>query len=432
MIPHKNPPHRICIFILYLSLLSIFNGLFAQDVKLLDATTLLSIENVAVFNLDKTKSAVSNNQGVVNLSVFNDNEILIFQHPAYQELNLKKVDIDNDVIKLSERIIKMEDVVVSANKWEQDAAEIPNEIVSISAKEIAFNNPQTSADLLAGSGEIFVQKSQLGGGSPSLRGFAANSVLIVVDGVRMNNAIFRSGNLQNVISIDPNSLEGAEVILGPGSVIYGSDALGGVMDFHTKDPQYLLNDEKVVFGNAFTRYSSASSEKTGHLDFGIRGKRLATFSSFSYSDLGDLVSGSNRPSGYEQFGSRTFFVTRNEDVDVININPDADEQLGSEFKSWNILQKINYKPSKSLDFGYSFYLSNTSDIPRYDRLTQTGDDGTPTNAEWYYGPQRWEMHTLRATFTAEKAFFNQAKVVLAYQNYQESRNDRRFGNNRLR
>ena len=70
-----------------------------------------------------------------------------------------------------------------------------------------------------------------------LRGFSANSILLVVDGVRMNNAIYRSGNLQNVITLDSHILEEAEVIFGPGSVIYGSDALGGVMDFHTQSPR---------------------------------------------------------------------------------------------------------------------------------------------------------------------------------------------------
>ena len=82
---------------------------------------------------------------------------------------------------MSERIIKIDEVIISANKWEQNKSEIPFEIFSIKAKEISFGNPQTSADILESSGQVFVQKSQLGGGSPMIRGFGANSVLIVVD-----------------------------------------------------------------------------------------------------------------------------------------------------------------------------------------------------------------------------------------------------------
>ena len=99
----------------------------------------------------------------------------------------------------------LEGVVISANKWEQKLNEVPNKIVKINKNDILRNNPQTSADLLGQSGNVFIQKSQLGGGSPMIRGFATNRVLLVADGVRMNNAIYRSGNLQNVISIDPLS-----------------------------------------------------------------------------------------------------------------------------------------------------------------------------------------------------------------------------------
>src|SRR5690606_22275722 len=97
--------------------------------------------------------------------------------------------------------------------------------------------PQTAADMLAGSGEVFVQKSQLGGGSPMIRGFATNRLLYAVDGVRMNTAIFRAGNLQNVINLDPFATESVEVIFGPGSVMYGRDAIGGVMSFQTLMPR---------------------------------------------------------------------------------------------------------------------------------------------------------------------------------------------------
>ncbi|WP_321538809.1 Plug domain-containing protein [Flavobacterium piscinae] len=122
-------------------------------------------------------------------------------------------------------------------------------------------NPQTTADLLTNTGKVFMQKSQLGGGSPMIRGFATNRVLINVDGIRMNNAIFRSGNVQNVISIDANSIQNTEVILGPGTVIYGSDAIGGVMNFYTLAPEFSSDKSQYYFGNVMSRWSSANNEK---------------------------------------------------------------------------------------------------------------------------------------------------------------------------
>ena len=138
----------------------------------------------------------------------------------------------------------------------------------------------------------------MGGGSPMIRGFAANRVLIVVDGIRMNNAIYRSGNLQNIISVDPNSLERAEVIFGPGSVIYGSDALGGVMSFNTLSPKLSTNQSSESFGKAYARYSSANFEKTIHGSYNFGGNKWAAVFASTYTDFDDLRMGSSGPSEY--------------------------------------------------------------------------------------------------------------------------------------
>ncbi|GAI23612.1 unnamed protein product, partial [marine sediment metagenome] len=157
--------------------------------------------------------------------------------PGLEEVYTKKeLELMDHRVFLRRHIRMLEESVISASKWEQNKSEIPNRIKSIFESDIQFHNPQTAADLIGSSNEVFIQKSQMGGGSPMIRGFAANSVLLVIDGIRMNNAIYRSGNLHNVISLDPNIIEGSEIIFGPGSVVYGSDALGGVMDFHTKRP----------------------------------------------------------------------------------------------------------------------------------------------------------------------------------------------------
>lgn len=254
-----------------------FNSLHAQQIIVVSKTSNEPIEDVAVYSVDHKYFAQTDMNGIFDLSIFPPTSTLVFQHPSYHSLSVTKqkiLDRGSKVI-LSERIIKIDEVVISANKWEQNKSEIPFKILSLSAKEMSFINPQTSADMLAASGQVFVQKSQLGGGSPMIRGFGANSVLIVVDGVRMNNAIFRGGNLQNVIGIDPNSLESSEVIFGPGAVIYGSDALGGVMDFHTKKRQFAKNDESLVFGHGLVRYSSANHEKTVHALTGFGKKNVS-------------------------------------------------------------------------------------------------------------------------------------------------------------
>ncbi|HEX8331234.1 MAG TPA: TonB-dependent receptor plug domain-containing protein, partial [Segetibacter sp.] len=262
---------------------------------------------------------------------------------------------------------ELEKVVVSASKWEQKMNEIPNTIVRIDLTEARLQNPQTSADLLAMSGQVFVQKSQLGGGSPMIRGFSTNRLLIVVDGVRMNNAIYRSGNLQNVISIDPLSIQNAEVIFGPGSIIYGSDAIGGVMDFHTFQPQLSTTGKTLVKANSLLRYSTANQEKTGHVDFNVSGKKWSFLSSATYSDFGDLKMGRN--GGQETYLKR-FYVQQINNQDLVRFNQDPYVQKQTGYHQLNGLAKLRYKPNENWDMQYAYHYSGTGNIPRCDRLIE--------------------------------------------------------------
>ena len=107
----------------------------------------------------------------------------------------------------------------------------------------------------------------------------------------MNNAIYRAGHLQNIITLDNNVLERAEILFGPSSTVYGSDALGGVIHFYTRNPELAKAGEGLKFGgNAFARYGSANNEMTGHVDFTLAGQKFGSLTSFTFSDFGDLRS----------------------------------------------------------------------------------------------------------------------------------------------
>src|SRR5690606_5080847 len=188
-------------------------------------------------------------------------------------------------VLLSPLSLGLGEVVVSGIRWPQSSETIPLKIHSIPAKELSLHNPQTTADLLGVTGKVFIQKSQQGGGSPMIRGFATNRLLYTVDGIRMNTAIYRGGNIQNVISLDPFAIENTEVLFGPGSVIYGSDAIGGVMSFQTLTPRLSLSDDATVSGNASARYSSANKEQTGHFDINMGWKKWAMVTSLSSWDF---------------------------------------------------------------------------------------------------------------------------------------------------
>ncbi|MBT5976535.1 MAG: Plug domain-containing protein, partial [Flavobacteriales bacterium] len=198
----------------------------AQTIRIVDGMTGKPLELVNVLSFNPEMLSISNPNGEVDISEFTGFDSIqisrlgfLRKWYTYQELTMY-VSLP---LKLDSLSFPLDTFIISSTRWRQSRRDVPNRIVSISPDDIAIDNAQTAADVLQGSGEVFVQKSQLGGGSPMIRGFSANRVLLTVDGVRMNNAIFRSGNVQNVISIDPQSVNRVEVNYGPGSVIYGSD-----------------------------------------------------------------------------------------------------------------------------------------------------------------------------------------------------------------
>ncbi len=403
----------------------------AQTICVVDRTTRQTIQGVAVYANNLKVSAVTNLKGETDASLFKSSDSIYFRQMGYQSVAYTYPQLQSMKFKveLAEKKISLNEVIISANRWEENKIENPYHIEKINMREVSFQNPQTAADMLETNGYAYIQKSQFAGGSPTLRGFATNRVMLVVDGVRMNNAIFRTGNLQNIISLDANALESTEVLFGPGAIMYGSDAIGGVMDFHTLQPKLSVGGKPLITGNAFGRYSSASLEKTGHFDLNIGLKKLAFVSSFTYADYDDLRAGTN---GNSYFRRPTYQKTI-DGVDSTLKNSDSRLQVNSGYSQSNFMQKILYKPNESWAFDYGFHYSETSDAPRYDRLClDAKNDGKLDYAQWYYGPQKWMMNRLGITNSKANKLYNQLRFVAALQNYEESRHDRKTGKKSIR
>ena len=395
----------------------------AQNIKVLNKVTKEPVFGVAIYNIDKSKSEITNFIGEASLDKFSDTENIYFKHLSHVLKKVTKSQLGTlNRVYLESNTEGLQEIVISASKFEQNKKDIPQKIVSLNTERVQFTNPQTSADLLETTGQVYVQKSQLGGGSPMIRGFSTNRLLITVDGVRMNNAIFRGGNLQNVIAVDPFAIQNTEVTLGSGSVIYGSDAIGGVMSFYTQKPKLSYTDSLLIQSNIITRYSSASDEKTGHLDFNLGYKKWAFVTNASYTSFGDLRMGRYGPDDY----LRPEFVleTENGDIIVENSNPLVQKESG--YNQLNLMQKARYEPSENLSFDLGLFYTTTTDIPRYDRLIRYRGN-TLRSAEWQYGPQRWFMSNLQVTkLSSNSNLYDKVKATVAYQNFQESRMDRDF------
>lgn len=403
----------------------------AQIVTVIDYTTRQPIPGVVIYSDVTNKSVTTDAKGAADLAELKDEDTLRFRQFGYNPAAYTHAQLDSMgyTVELTGTEISMSTVVISANRWETEESKTPHRIEKLNLREAAFQNPQTTADLLGAGGYVYIQKSQLGGGSPMIRGFAANRIMIVVDGVRMNNAIFRTGNLQNVISLDAGGFESAEVLFGPGAVMYGSDAIGGVMDFHTLQPKFSTGQKPTFSGNGFFRFASANREKTNHADLNIGFRRWAFTTSITYSDYDDLRAGSNGNPYY----LRPYYQQNNSGTDAMVINPDPQVLVNSGYAQSNIMQKIRFRPNASWEFDYGFHYSLTSDVPRYDRLVlDANNDSIYDYAQWYYGPQKWMMNRAGITHSDSNVVYDHLRIVLAHQDYEESRHDRKFGSAKLR
>jgi hemoglobin/transferrin/lactoferrin receptor protein len=320
----------------------------------------------------------------------------------------------------------LNEVIISGNKFSEKKKNIVQKVDVISQKQMTQMNAQSLADVLINTGQVFVQKSQQGGGSPVIRGFEASRIQLSIDGIRHNNAIFRTGHLQNIISFDNTSLERVEVLSGPASTVHGADALGGVIMIKTIDPKFAKNNKVAVTGaQALVRYSTVNHEKTVNVGMHIGNNKVASFTNITYSTFGDLVQGKNGVDSIMNLWKKKFIIAQINGHDSMIANPNPYKQLSTGYSQVDILEKVSILQGQKIKHGLNFQLSTTSNIPRYDRLSETSN-GIAKNAEWYYGPQ---FRTLAAyTFDAVKmnGFFSDLTANLSHQHWTESRNNRGY------
>ncbi|WP_457610984.1 TonB-dependent receptor plug domain-containing protein, partial [Lutibacter sp.] len=393
----------------------------------MDRGTNFPIENVTIYNDSKDKVVYTNKKGIADLSIFKPSDIISFNHLSCFEYEILKRELSkiDFVVYLTKKSERLNEIVLSASKGEETRSRIAEQIVVVAREEIKKIAPQTTADLLANLPGIKVQKTQFGGGSPVLRGMEANRVLLVVDGVRMNNAIYRAGHLQNSITISPNIIDRTEVIFGPSSVIYGSDALGGVIHYFTKTPKTSSN--KQINTSYYSRFSSVNSEFTNEANIEIRNKKWASYTSVSYSKFGDLRMGKVRNHGFNNWGKVVEYSNNTNSyynaIPVVNSNSNIQKNTG--YKQTDILQKIAIPVSKKSNLIFNFQYSESSNINRFDKLNEYSDNELKF-AEWYYGPQKRLLISSQLKVKPNKKWLQKGTITAAFQNIKESRVQRKF------
>ena len=326
--------------------------------------------------------------------------------------------VDSKISSDTADIESFEEILLSSQRFQQKRKETPRQIEVVSAKRLSELQPATLGDALINTGQVFVQKSQMGGGSPVLRGFEASRVLMVIDGVRMNNATYRAGHLQDIITIDPFILDRMEVNFGAGSTLYGSDALGGVLYFKTKDATL---GEFSVKPSATVRYQSASNSVIGNVGLKVQSEKVGLLLSATRSQFGDLRSGSKNYSDWDTFGMLPRYVSQVNGRDTVLLNDDPQRQKGTGYAQTDLFAKIFTKTGK-VEHMVNLQKSMSDIIPRYDRISQF-NNGKPVYGRWDYAPQNREYISYTAKAGSED---HHTRLTLAQQRIEVGRVTRNF------
>lgn len=404
------------------------NAIISQTITIVDDEKGFPVKGALIYNKNLNESIVTNDQGKADLSNFPNEGVLIISHVSYTNYSTTKKELKRKKyrIALLKKTAQLDEIVLSVFKNKENTRRIAEQTVAITKDDIFKESPQTSADLLASVPGIKVQKSQFGGGSPVLRGMESNRVLLVVDGVRMNNAIYRKGHLQNSITISPSLLERTEIVFGPSSVLYGSDALGGVIHYYTKTPK--VSEKEEIKSGFFSRIGTVNQEVTTNVSAELSFKKWASFTSISYSSFGDLKMGKKRSHGFNDWGLVPYSSENLGSNFVPNptVNSDVNIQKNTGYNQTDVLQKFFVPLSTKTDLTVNLQYSTSSNIPRFDRLSELKDD-TLKFAEWYYGPQQRFLASSQLQITPAQKWLDKGTFTFAYQNIKESRVQRKFG-----
>ena len=402
-------------------------NLHGQNIRVLDAVTGYPIEGVVAYDQQMKNNATSDADGQMDLAVFTPEDEVYFEHIGYESMLAVVSEVQLlTLVFLQPDTQRLHEIVLSVSRTTDEKKRVSKQVAILADRDISAVVPNTSAELLREAPGIRVQRSQGGGGSPVIRGFEANRILLVVDGVRMNNAIYRSGHLHNAISVDPYSLSRVEVVYGPSSVGYGSDALGGVVHYFTKEPR--VGDAQAWRFFVANSYDTRHGHSINHIDLTHSSDRWASLTSVSYSSFGDLYMGRQRNHRYPNWGLVPEISTNSRFTfqEQPKSNPDPNRQLQTGYDQIDLMQKLVFQADAENKWVLNFQYSKSSDIPRFDKLTER-TAGELRYATWFYGPQKRLLISPKYSFTTDKKWLREGVITLAYQQIEESRVQRKFG-----
>jgi TonB-dependent heme/hemoglobin receptor len=290
----------------------------------------------------------------------------------------------------------LETVQVTATRRAESTFDVPVATDVVDRETIRAAAPQTVMDALRGRAGAYVQQTTPGQGIVILRGLKGSELLHVVDGFRLNNAIFRNAPNQYIALVDSQSLARIEAVRGPMSALYGSDAMGGVLQMLTWEPRFEGSEWQ---SRALLRsmYGSADDSTLSRAEGAFGHERLAVSGGATYQDVNERRVGGGEELPYTQFTARA-----------------ADAKVRAEI-------------AQGHELTVSAQYSEQPRTPRYDELTPGYGQTQPNSAVYWFEPQRRDFVQLRWRGTGPTIAWDNAEAQVGQQRIEDGRRNRDFG-----
>ncbi|HLP36046.1 TonB-dependent receptor [Lacibacter sp.] len=288
------------------------------------------------------------------------------------------------------------EVFVTAQRSNQQVLKIPYAVKRIGKDQLQQFVPRTTPEALQGMNGVFIQKTNHGGGSAFVRGLTGNQTLLLMDGIRLNNSTYRYGPNQYLNTIDPFLIDRIEVAKGTGSVQYGTDALGGVIQLFSKEPVFTTGKAKLS-GNGLIKYMSGNMEKTARASLTYSTERIAFTGGITLRDFGDLIggdtTGKQTPSGYDE---------------------------------WSLNAKVKFLVTKTMQLTLSHQQLQQTHIPLYHRVK------LENFALSEFDLQKHQLQYVKFEANTNQKWADKFTLIGSHQQTNEGRTSRRNGSNMLR
>lgn len=277
-------------------------------------------------------------------------------------------------------------LVYSVNRVAESPFETSRAVQVLTRDDIWRRGARTLPEVLMEEAGVFVQQTNYGGGSPIIRGLVGKQILILIDGVRLNNGVYRFGPIQYLATIDLSSVERIEIVRGVGSVL-GSDALGGTINIITRKGPPAA--EEVDFkASVYTRYSTADEALTGHVEFSGRADKYRYIAGGTFRTADDLEAGGDvglQPgTGYDELGAH----------------------LG-----------LEYFIGTERTFSVSYLTLEQDEVPRTDRIT------SGRNLLFNFDPQRLQVFKLSYLDSIDRSWTEAIQATFYWNRQDEGRQE---------